>query len=118
VKETTKTVWYSGIIVAGIGATAVILYAIFKELFSGDSPQAIYSKAFEKCKVHPRVCDLLGEPIKCFGEESNRGRRRRIKHSSYMKDGAEHLRLQFYIQGIEIIQLIILLNSTYHFYRN
>ena len=80
VKETTRTVWYSGIIVAGIGATAVILYAIFKELFSGDSPQAIYSKAFEKCKVHPRVCDLLGEPIKCFGEESNRGRRRRIKY--------------------------------------
>jgi len=100
VKETTKTVWYSGIIAAGLAGLGVVLYVVFKELLSSDTPQAVYAKAFERIQTHPRVCDLLGEPIKGFGEESSRGRRQRIKHAFYVKDDKEHLRLKFYVQGI------------------
>lgn len=124
VKEASKTVWYSGIVVVGLGATGFILFTIFKELFSTQSPQAIYSKSLKKCCEHPRVCDLLGEPITGFGEESSRGRRKRLRnvfslfdwylylctannlsnsfcrHSFYFKDGIEHLQLKFYIKGI------------------
>jgi len=100
VKEASKTVWYSGIVIAGLGATGVILFTIFKELFSSQSPQAIYTKSLKKCCEHPRVCDLLGEPITGFGEESSRGRRKRLRHSFHLKDGIEHIQLIFYIKGI------------------
>ncbi len=34
--------------------------------------------ASEKCIAHPKVQDMLGEPIKAFGEETRRGRRRHV----------------------------------------
>jgi mitochondrial import inner membrane translocase subunit TIM21 len=64
VKENTKTASYMGIIVAGIGVTGIMFYAIFRELFSSNSPNSIYSTALEKCKNDPRVQDSLGAPIK------------------------------------------------------
>lgn len=82
VKETAKTVWYTSVVLAGVSATAVILYLIFKELLSTDSPEVIYSKALEKCKNNPRVCDLLGEPIKAQrSEHAHRRRGSQIKYS-------------------------------------
>lgn len=50
IKETTKTVSYTGVILAGIGFTGVIFYYVFRELFSSNSPNSIYSAALEKCK--------------------------------------------------------------------
>lgn len=50
IKETTKTVSYTGVILAGIGVTGVIFYYVFRELFSSNSPNSIYSEALEKCK--------------------------------------------------------------------
>ena len=47
----------------------------------------------------PRVLDALGEPIKAYGEETRRGRRGHVKHTLYIQDGVEHMRMQFYIQG-------------------
>ena len=79
-KEASKTAWYSGVVIIGLGATGYILFTIFKELFSNQSPQAIYSQSLKKCCEHPRVCDLLGEPIIGFGEESSRGRRKRLRN--------------------------------------
>jgi len=79
VKETSKTVWYSSVVIAGIAATGFILFTILRELFSTQSPQAVYSKSLKKCCEHPRVCDLLGEPIIGFGEENSRGRRKRLR---------------------------------------
>ena len=35
--------------------------------------------ASEKCIAHPKVQDMLGEPIKAFGEENRRGRRRHVR---------------------------------------
>lgn len=79
VKENTKTAGNLGVILFGVGITASILWAIFQELFSGNSPNNIYSSAFDKCVADPRVKDHLGEPIKAYGEENRRGRRKHVR---------------------------------------
>lgn len=102
VKETAKTTSYLGVILLGVGVTGIMFYAIFNELFSSNSPQAIYGDAFEKCKNDQRVQDSLGQPIKGFGEESRRRRRTHIAHQIFQnpKTGKNHMRLSFHIQGI------------------
>ncbi|XP_046385490.1 mitochondrial import inner membrane translocase subunit Tim21 [Ischnura elegans] len=100
VKETTKTVSYLGVILFGVGVTGFILFTVFKELFSSNSPNSIYTAALEKCRKDPRVVDLLGDPIKGFGEETRRGRRRHVSHIVYERDGIQYLRMKFYVQGI------------------
>lgn len=50
IKENTKTASYTAIILAGIGVTGVMLYAIFRELFSSCSPNNIYSEALDLVK--------------------------------------------------------------------
>lgn len=99
VKENTKTASYMGVILLGVGVTGIMLFAIFRELFSSQSPNSVYSEALEKCKDHPKVQDTLGTPIKGFGEETRRGRRRHVAHTLYEKDGKKFMRMQFYIQG-------------------
>jgi import inner membrane translocase subunit TIM21 len=42
----------------------------------------------------------LGQPIKGYGEETRRRRRTHVAHQIYLKDGIQHMRLQFHIQGI------------------
>lgn len=100
IKENTKTASYMGIILVGVGVTGVLFYAIFRELFSSNSSNGVYSDALDKVKDDPRVQDALGAPIKGFGEENRRGRRRHVAHSVYEKDGRKFMRMQFYIQGI------------------
>ncbi|XP_014094663.1 mitochondrial import inner membrane translocase subunit Tim21 [Bactrocera oleae] len=100
IKENTKTASYTAIILAGIGVTGVMLYAIFRELFSSCSPNNIYSEALDLVKEDPRVQDALGAPIKGYGEESRRGRRQRVAHSTFERNGVLHVRMQFYVQGI------------------
>ncbi|TMW47419.1 hypothetical protein DOY81_007497 [Sarcophaga bullata] len=100
IKETTKTASYTAIILAGVGVTAIMFYAIFRELFSSSSPNNIYSDALERVIEDPRVQDSLGAPIKGFGEESRRGRRQHVAHSSFERNGVPHIRMRFYIQGI------------------
>ncbi|XP_037297997.1 mitochondrial import inner membrane translocase subunit Tim21-like [Manduca sexta] len=100
IKETTKTVSYTGVILVGIGVTGVIFFYVFRELFSSNSPNSIYSEALEKCKNDPRVEDALGAPIKGYGEETTRRRRTHVSHAVYEKDGVKHMRMRFYIKGI------------------
>lgn len=50
VKEATKTASYTGVILVGLGVTGIIFYYVFRELFSSNSPNSIYSEALEKCK--------------------------------------------------------------------
>ncbi|CAG4944274.1 unnamed protein product [Colias eurytheme] len=100
IKETTKTVSYTGIILVGVGVTGVIFYYVFRELFSSNSPNSIYSVALEKCKNDPRVEDALGAPIKGYGEETTRRRRTHVSHAVYEKNGVKHMRMRFYIKGI------------------
>ncbi|XP_057325798.1 mitochondrial import inner membrane translocase subunit Tim21-like [Microplitis mediator] len=100
VKENTKSAWYVSVIVAGVGITALMFYAIFRELFSDKSPSSVYSKAVDKCVKDPKVIDALGEPIKAYGEESRRGRRRHTNHVVYQHNGRTYMRMKFYIQGV------------------
>lgn len=49
IKENTKTVSYFGVIVFGIGVTGVIMFIVFRELFSSTSPNNVYSDALKMC---------------------------------------------------------------------
>lgn len=60
---------------------------------------AIYSKARIRCMEHPKLIDLLGAPIKTYGDETSRRRRRRISHMYYIKDGIKYMKLKFYLEG-------------------
>ena len=78
-KENVKTVTYGGVVIAGIGVLGVVLYSLWDEMFSGNSPQSMYQAAADKCMNNEKVQDMLGEPIKSFGEETRRGRRRHVR---------------------------------------
>ncbi|CAG9566739.1 unnamed protein product [Danaus chrysippus] len=100
IKEATKTASYTGIILVGVGVTGVIFYYVFRELFSSNSPNSIYSVALEKCKNDPDVEHALGPPIIGYGEETSRRRRTHVSHAVYEKDGVKHMRMRFYIKGM------------------
>lgn len=100
-KQAGKDFTYLIVVLIGLGVTGGLLYVVFQELFSSSSPNKIYGKAFEKCRTHPEVIGAFGEPIKCFGKTSGRGRRQHINHFEYIKNGLKHIRLTFYIEGSE-----------------
>lgn len=99
VKQASKDAYYTGIIIVGVGVTALMFYAIFRELFSRRSPNSIYTEALELCKQSTKVIDAVGEPIKGYGETTARGRRRHVSHMEYVQDGVNHMRMKFYIEG-------------------
>ncbi|XP_065221799.1 mitochondrial import inner membrane translocase subunit Tim21 [Planococcus citri] len=99
IKETTKTVSYLGFVLVGFSIGLSVIFAICYELFSGKSPNKIYSKAFDYVSKDSRIQNVIGDQIKGFGEETRRGRRRHIAHVSYQKDGMNLLRMKFYIKG-------------------
>lgn len=49
IKENTKTISYFGVIVFGIGVTGAIIFVVFRELFSSNSANNVYSDALTKC---------------------------------------------------------------------
>ncbi|XP_076234247.1 mitochondrial import inner membrane translocase subunit Tim21 isoform X2 [Calliopsis andreniformis] len=100
VKENVKSAGYLGVIIIGLGITFFMFYITFNELFSSKSSNGVYIKALNICKIHPKVIDALGQPIKAYGEENRRGRRNHINHIIFEKDGVRHMRMKFYIQGI------------------
>lgn len=71
---------YLVIIIAGIGMIVLIFRTLYKELVSSKSPNAIYGKALDRCKEHDKVLDLLGAPIKGYGEGNSRGRRNHVRY--------------------------------------
>ena len=51
--------------------------------------------ASDKCIKHQKIQELLGNPIKVFGEENGK-----LKHLAYEdEDGLSGLRFQFHLQG-------------------
>nr|XP_004654873.1 mitochondrial import inner membrane translocase subunit Tim21 isoform X2 [Jaculus jaculus] len=99
VKEAGRDFTYLIVVLLGISVTGGLLYTIFKELFSSFSPNIIYGKAFEKCRIHPEVISVFGEPVKGYGEMTRRGRRQHVSFIEYVKDGLKHMRVKFYIEG-------------------
>ncbi|XP_043959796.1 mitochondrial import inner membrane translocase subunit Tim21-like [Gambusia affinis] len=101
VKEAGRDFTYLIVVLIGLGVTGGLLYVVFQELFSSSSPNKVYSRAFDIVKSHPEVIGAFGEPIKCYGETTRRGRRQQVSHMEYIKDGLKHMRLKFYIEGSE-----------------
>ncbi|KAM6219520.1 mitochondrial import inner membrane translocase subunit Tim21 [Rhynchocyon petersi] len=101
VKEAGRDFTYLIVVLFGIGVTGALFYVVFKELFSSSSPNKIYGRALEKCRVHPEVLAVFGEPIRGYGEMTRRGRRQHVSFIEYVKDGLRHVRLKFYIEGSE-----------------
>ncbi|KAM9632590.1 mitochondrial import inner membrane translocase subunit Tim21 [Trichechus inunguis] len=101
VKEAGRDFTYLIVVLIGISITGGLFYVIFRELFSSSSPSKIYGKALEKCRSHPEVIGVFGEPIKGYGETTRRGRRQHVSFIEYVKDGLQHMRLKFYIEGSE-----------------
>ncbi|XP_054439871.1 mitochondrial import inner membrane translocase subunit Tim21 [Pteronotus mesoamericanus] len=101
VKEAGRDFTYLIVVLIGITVTGSLFYVIFKELFSSSSPNKIYGKALEKCRSHPEVISVFGEPVKGYGEMTRRGRRQHVSFIEYVKDGLKHMRVKFYIQGSE-----------------
>lgn len=99
VKQTTKDASYLGVILAGLGVTGLMFYTIFRELFSGHSPNSVYTRALERCRANGAITALFGEPLQGHGETTARGRRRHVSHVEYTKDGVNHMRMKFYIKG-------------------
>lgn len=101
VKAAGRDFTYLIVVLIGLGVTGGLLYVLFQELFSSSSPNKVYGKAFNLVKSNPEVIGAFGEPIKCYGETTRRGRRQHVSHSEYIKDGLKHMRLKFYIEGSE-----------------
>ncbi|CAN9506130.1 unnamed protein product [Ophioblennius macclurei] len=101
VKDAGRDFTYLIVVLVGFGVTGALLYVVFQELFSSSSPNKVYGKAFDKVKSHPEVIGAFGEPLKCYGETTRRGRRQQVSHLEYLKDGLKHMRLKFYIEGSE-----------------
>ncbi|OBS69907.1 hypothetical protein A6R68_01551 [Neotoma lepida] len=101
VKEAGRDFTYLIVVLFGVSITGGLLYTIFKELFSSSSPNIIYGKALEKCRTHPEVISVFGEPVKGYGEMSRRGRRQHVSFIEYSKNGLKRIRVKFYIEGSE-----------------
>lgn len=101
VKEAGRDFTYLIVVLIGLGVTGGLLYVVFQELFSSSSPNKVYGKAFDKVRLNPEVIGAFGEPIKCYGETTRRGRRQQVRHMEYLKDGLKHMQLKFYIEGSE-----------------
>ncbi|KAK3589318.1 hypothetical protein CHS0354_026975 [Potamilus streckersoni] len=100
VKEATKDASYLVVIVVGIGILGMMMYYIFWELFSSQSPSGVYGNALKLCQQDERLKFKLGEPIKGYGETTSRGRRRYVSHTEYTTpDGVRHMMMQFYVEG-------------------
>lgn len=101
VKEAGRDFTNLIVVLLGVGITGGLLYTIFKELFSSSSPNIIYGKALGKCRTHPEVISVFGEPVKGYGEMSRRGRRQHVSFVEYVKNGLKRIRVKFYIEGSE-----------------
>ena len=53
--EAGKDAGYVGIILAGLGFTGVLLWAVMSEFFSSNSPQKLFAKALRAVKRHEEV---------------------------------------------------------------
>uniref|UniRef100_A0A8C9UTQ7 Mitochondrial import inner membrane translocase subunit Tim21 n=1 Tax=Spermophilus dauricus TaxID=99837 RepID=A0A8C9UTQ7_SPEDA len=88
VKEAGRDFTYLVIVVIGIGITGGLFYTIFRELFSSSSPSKVYGKALEKCRSHPEVVSVFGEPVRGYGEMTRRGRRQHVRCHGRERRGA------------------------------
>ena len=78
-KENVKTASYASVVIVGIAVTGGVLYALFKDMLSGDTPQDFFQYGSDKCINHEKVQDLLGEPVKAYGVRTRRHASKHVK---------------------------------------
>ncbi|XP_046842553.1 mitochondrial import inner membrane translocase subunit Tim21-like isoform X2 [Xenia sp. Carnegie-2017] len=99
VVQAGKDVSYFAILLAGFAVTGALLWYVISELFLSSSPNKIYADALKKVKMNEEIIDALGEPIKGYGEETGRGRRRHISYQEYIVGEDSYMRVRFYVSG-------------------
>ena len=63
----------------GAGMVGWVVYTLTVELILADSPYRMYTRLCRELEDDHRITELLGSPIKCFGEGSRRGHRRLLR---------------------------------------
>lgn len=99
VAQAGKDVSYFAVILVGFAITGALIWYIVSELVFSFSPNKVYSDALKKVKLNSEVIDAVGEPMKAYGEETSRGRRRHVSYQEYIVNGENYMRVKFYISG-------------------
>ncbi|KZP00837.1 hypothetical protein CALVIDRAFT_215039 [Calocera viscosa TUFC12733] len=104
VKRTTARTTNFGVILAGAGLSAVIIYALATELFARNSPTVLYGDICEKLKESPLITSQLHPPLIFHNNPpSSHVPRHRGRHvpSQLVVDsaGREHLIFRFWVEG-------------------
>ncbi|KAL5723940.1 mitochondrial import inner membrane translocase subunit tim21 [Ranunculus cassubicifolius] len=92
---------YSVFILAGLGIALTVGYTVCKDLLVQPKEYKVFDKALERVQNERKVKDLIGSPIKGYGQEThNRRGRRRIPHKIWTdEDGVERVRINFVARG-------------------
>lgn len=98
VVEAAKTGGYSMVILAGVGLAAVFGYAVVSELVFSSGPTSVMNESFKLVKQNERVCEILGAPLKAYGEKVGR-RGTVLTHQEYKVGDETFLRVKFYVEG-------------------
>jgi import inner membrane translocase subunit TIM21 len=83
----------------GILCLGTLAYMVITEFVMPNSPQAVFRRSLRLLRDNDAVCAYFGTPLRGFGEETRRGRRRNVTHLEYVKDGEERMRMVFYVRG-------------------
>lgn len=98
VVEHTKTGFYSLVIVAGLGISAVLIWGLVSELWSDTSPTTVFKMTMKQIKAHEKANEILGKNIRGFGDTMSRSHKN-LEHQAYIVEGIEYLRVQYHIEG-------------------
>lgn len=104
IARTTQQTFSFGLVLAGVAGTVLVVYFLYQEVFSSDSPTKHFNQAVDRIRGDSRALELLGSgrTIRAFGEPSqNKWTRNRPLASSVQTDrtGIEHLRMHFNVEG-------------------
>jgi len=99
VRESATDLTYILFGMFGLACLGALAYMVVTEFVMPNSSQAIFRRSLRLLRAHDEVCAYFGTPLRGFGEETRRGRRRNVTHLEYVKDGEERMRMVFYIRG-------------------
>ncbi|KAK6193167.1 hypothetical protein LQW54_012737 [Pestalotiopsis sp. IQ-011] len=100
----TQQTFNFGLVAVGAVLTGGVAYFLYTDVFSPDSKTAYFNRAVDRIKKDPDCLALLGDAKKltAHGDETyNKWRRARPIASTHTTDkqGTEHIRLHFYMEG-------------------
>ncbi|KAF9414591.1 hypothetical protein BGZ94_000336 [Podila epigama] len=102
VVHATKTTTNYTVVAAGAVLIGVIGYAIVSELFGSNSDTHIFGDALERVRSNEKLQEIIGTPMKGYGEPSSSKRRRNRRIQSQVvldAEGKEHLLMRFFVEG-------------------